>query len=168
VQHRTLFHDLMRVGRDLGLRPFGLRALDSLRIEKAYGGWGTEFAQNITPTMCGLDRHVAAGKGDFIGRDAFLRAAEQAPVERLVLLAVDTIDADPRGWEPVWSGDRRVGYVTSGAYGHTVGLSLAMAYVEADALDAALPLEVSVVGDRFPARVLPEPPYDPAGSRLRS
>ena len=168
VQHRTLFHDLMRVGRDLGLRPFGLRALDSLRIEKAYGGWGTEFAQNITPAMCGLDRHVAVGKGDFIGRDAFLRAAEKAPAERLVLLAVDTVDADARGWEPVWSGDRRVGYVTSGAYGHTVGLSLAMAYVEADALDTALPLEVSVVGDRFPARVPSESPYDPTGSRLRS
>jgi dimethylglycine dehydrogenase len=111
---------------------------------------------------------VAADKGDFIGRDAFLRAAESAPAERLVLLAVETVDADARGWEPVWSGDRRVGYVTSGAYGHTVGLSLAMAYVEADALDAALPLEVSVVGDRFPARVLPEPPYDPTGIRLRS
>lgn len=168
VQHRSLFLDLMRVGRDLGLRPFGLRALDSLRFEKAYGGWGSEFAQNITPAMCGLDRHVAAAKGDFIGRDAFLRSAESAPSERLVLLAVDTHDADARGWEPVWSGDRRVGYVTSGGYGHSVGLSLAMAYVETAALDAGMPLEVSVVGDRYPARVLTEPPYDPSGDRLRS
>lgn len=167
VQHRSLFHELMRVGRDLGLRPFGLRALDSLRIEKAYGGWGTEFAQNVTPQMCGLDRHVAADKGDFVGRDAFLRASEAAPAERLVLLAVDTLDADARGWEPVWSGERRVGYITSGAFGHTVGLSLAMAYVETAALDAGAPLEVSVVGDRYAARVLPDCPYDPAGTRMR-
>ena len=167
VQHRTLYHELMRVGRDLGLRPFGLRALDSLRTEKAYGAWGTEFAQNITPQMCGLDRHVAPDKGDFIGRDAFLRNSEAAPAERLVLLEVDTVDADARGWEPVWSGDRRVGYITSGSYGHTVGLSLALGYVESTALDAGAPLEVSVVGDRYAARVLPECPFDPAGERLR-
>lgn len=167
VQHRSLFHELMRVGRDLGLRPFGLRALDSLRIEKGYGGWGAEFAQNVTPQMCGLDRHVAADKGDFVGRDGYLRASEAAPKERLVLLAVDTVDADARGWEPVWSGERRVGYVTSGAFGHTVGLSLAMAYVESAVLDEGAALEVSVVGDGYPARVLPECLYDPEGARLR-
>jgi len=170
VHHRALFSELIRVGRDLGLRPFGLRALDSLRLEKGYGIWSAEFAQNLTPAVCGLDHHVAADKGDFIGRDAFLRAQETGPEQRLVILDVAATDADARGFEPVWSGDRRVGYVTSGAYGHTVQRSLAMAYVDVDVLadaERAASLAVDVIGERRGASVLPECPYDPTGSRLR-
>jgi len=167
VQHRALFHALMDVGRDLGLRPFGLRALDSLRLEKGYGIWSAEFAQNITAAMCGLDHHVAPAKGNFIGRDAFLREQEAGPAQRLVILDVDAHDADARGFEPVWLGDRRVGYVTSGAYGHSVGKSLAMAYVDADVLAGSHSLEVDLIGDRRTASVLPQCPYDPTGDRLK-
>ena len=149
-----------------------MRALDSLRLEKGYGSWGTEFAQNITPAMCGLDHHVAADKGDFVGRDAFLAAAGEVPEQRLVLLHVDSTDADAVGFEPVWLGERRVGYVTSGGYGHWVGQSLALAYLDSDVLDTGVldtgVLEVDVIGDRCPATVLPHAPHDPSGSLLRA
>lgn len=170
VQHRALFDDLMRAGRPLGLRPFGLRALDSLRLEKGYGIWSAEFAQNVTPAMCGLAGHVALDKGDFIGRDAASKAAATEPEHRLVILDVTATDADARGFEPVWSHGERVGYVTSGAYGHTVSRSLAMAYVRSSVLadpERSAALEVDVVGDRVAAAVLRECPYDPTGSRLR-
>ncbi|MFZ4719060.1 MAG: GcvT family protein [Ilumatobacteraceae bacterium] len=167
VHHRALFHDLMRVGRDLGLRPFGLRALDSLRLEKGYGIWSAEFAQNITPAMSGLDHHVDGAKADFIGRDAFLAAQDRGPAQRLVILRVDAADADATGFEPVWLGERRVGYVTSGAYGHSVGQSLAMAYVDVEVLADAPALEVDIVGERRSATVLDRCPYDPSGDRLK-
>jgi dimethylglycine dehydrogenase len=158
----------MRAGAPHGIRPFGMRALDSLRLEKGYGSWGTEFVQNITPAMCGLDHHVAPSKGDFVGRDAFLATAGQVPEQRLVLLGVDATDADAVGFEPVFMGDRRVGYVTSGGYGHWVQQSLALAYVDSDALDSTSEFEIDIIGDHRRAVVLPEVPHDPTGSLLRA
>ena len=139
-----------------------------MRIEKGYGSWNTEFVQNVTPAMCGLDHHVAPNKGDFVGRDAFVAAAGDTPPQRLVLLSVDATDADAVGFEPVWLGDRRVGYVTSGGYGHWVQQSLALAYIDTDALDAAEEFEIDIIGDHRRAVVLPEVPYDPSGALLRS
>jgi dimethylglycine dehydrogenase len=167
-QHRTLFHDLMRAGEPYGIRPFGMRALDSLRLEKGYGSWSTEFAQNITPAMCGLHHHVAVDKGQFVGRDAYVASQGEEPSQRLVLLRVDTTDADAVGFEPVFLGDRRVGYVTSGGYGHWVGASLALAYIDTDALGQSAEFEIDIIGDHCRATVLPESPYDPSGSLLRS
>lgn len=149
------------------MRQIGLRALDALRFEKGYGIWSREYAQSYTPAMCGLDRYIAYDKAAFVGRDAALRERESGPATRLVLLKVDATDADANGFEPVWSGGRRVGFVTSGGYGHTVRMSLALAYVERPALEAGAPLSVQVVGEERTARVLPEPPYDPHGLRLR-
>ncbi|MFO1468655.1 MAG: glycine cleavage T C-terminal barrel domain-containing protein [Steroidobacteraceae bacterium] len=90
------------------------------------------------------------------------------PAQRLVLLAIDSPEADVTGYEPVRRGDRRVGYVTSGSYGHHVRQSLALAYLDVDALEADAPLGVDVIGTSRPARWLREPPYDPAATLLRS
>lgn len=169
TEHRTLWQELKAAGADLGLRPVGDRAVDSLRLEKGYGIWSAEFTQAVTPGMCGLDRFVAWDKGEFVGRAAALRERTNGPHRRLVLLTVAAQGADAVADSPVWSGDRVAGYVTSGGYGHHVDASLALAYVDVDRLDAERPnLRVSVVGDRRPARVLPEPPYDPEGKRLRA
>ena len=149
------------------MRPIGMRAQDSLRLEKGYGVWSLEFSTSCTPAMAGLDRFVAAGKGDFIGRDAFLAAQAAAPPQRLALLQVDSPEADATGYEPVYRGDRRIGYVTSGAYGHHVRQSLALAYIDTDACQTREPLTVTIIGQPRPARILPAPPYDPAGTRLR-
>ena len=166
-RHRTLWHELREAGEPSGLRPVGDRAIDSLRLEKGYGIWAAEFRQDVTPAMSGLDRFVAFDKGDFVGAEAARRARDEGPARRLVLLEVDATDADASADEGIWIGDRRVGFVTSGAYGHHVEKSLALAYVDTDVASGSSELTVFVVGEPRDARVLPEIPYDPKGARLR-
>jgi dimethylglycine dehydrogenase len=167
LQQRGLWQALLQAGEGLGLRPIGMRAQDSLRLEKGYGIWSREFAASYTPSMCGLDRFIDFDKGDFIGRDAALAARGTVPERTLVLLAVDAPDADTGGYEPVFCDGQRVGYVTSGGYGHHVQMSLALAYVEPAALQSGGALTVPVVGQPCAARVLATPPYDPRGERMR-
>ncbi len=119
--------------------------------------------------MCGLDRFIAFDKGEFIGREAALRERDgDTARQKLVTLEVDAVDADASGFEPVWQGERRIGFVTSGAYGHTVGKSLAMAYVDRDLAAVGTELAVHIVGDLRPCRVIAPSPHDPEGRRLRS
>jgi dimethylglycine dehydrogenase len=117
--------------------------------------------------MSGLDRFIAFDKGDFIGREAATRERHSNIRQRLVLLEIESDDADAVGFEPVWSGQQRVGFVTGGSYGHFVKKSLAMAYIDSDALSAGADLSVSIVGETRRATVLAQPPYDPSGERLR-
>ncbi len=120
------------------MRSIGDRAVDSLRLEKAYGIWSTEFRQDYTPGMSGLDRFVAFDKGGFIGADAARRERDDPPSRVLALLDVDATDADASTDEGIWIGERQVGVVTSGAYGHHVGKSLALAYVDREIVDARI------------------------------
>lgn len=166
-QQHALWVALMQSGADLGLQPIGMRAQDSLRLEKGYGVWSFEFSASSTPAMTGLDRFVAFDKGDFIGRQAALEERDAQPTQKLVLLALEAGDCDATGYEPVYHQDRRVGYVTSGAYGHHVRQSLALACLDRAVVEAPVPLSVVVVGERRSARILAEPPYDPTGARLR-
>jgi dimethylglycine dehydrogenase len=166
-RHRALLHELREAGAEHGLRLIGDRALDSLRLEKGYGIWSAEFRQDGTPGMSGLDRVVAFDKDGFIGREAALREREEGVRQRLVLLEVDAADADASMDEGIWLDGRRVGVVTSGAYGHHVKKSLALAYVDTDVVEARPELTVDVVGEERAGRILIEPPYDPSGSKLR-
>ena len=166
-QQRALWDALLEHGQPLGMQPIGMRAQDSLRLEKGYGVWSLEFAQAYTPAMAGLDRFIAFDKGKFIGREAALAERGASPAQRLVLLSIDAGDADVTGFEPVWQGTRKVGFVTSGAYGHYVEQSLALAYVDAAIAAEAAPISLHVVGERRAARILTEPPYDPQGRKLR-
>ncbi|MCY1531940.1 Dimethylglycine oxidase [compost metagenome] len=118
--------------------------------------------------MSGLDHFVDFSKPDFIGRDAVLRARETPPSRRLVTLVVDALDVDASGFEPIWIGDQLVGYTTSGGYGHTVGKSIAMGYVDTDRIDVSGQYHVDVLGERRAARVVLEPLYDPTGARMRA
>ncbi len=166
-QHQALWDALLGAGTEFGMKPIGMRAQDSLRLEKGYGVWSLEFAQSYTAAMSGLDRFIAFDKGEFIGRTAALAEKDSGPAQRLVLLAVDSADADVTGYEPVSAGGRRVGFVTSGAYGHHVRQSLALAYIDASAAARPAPLTVEVVGEPRAARLLVEPPYDPRGLKPR-
>ena len=168
IQQRALWAALMETGEPLGLAPIGTSAQDSLRLEKGYGVWSLEFSQAYTPAMTGLDRFIDWNKGDFIGRTAALAARESLPEQTLCLLAIEAFDADVTGFEPIWLGEKKVGFVTSGAYGHHVQQSLALGFVDTHLVHAPQPLEVHVVGVRRPARLLLEPPYDPRGQKLRS
>lgn len=171
-QQRALLAALREVGEPLGMRLIGDRAIDSLRLEKGYGIWSTEFTQAYTPAMSGLDAFVAYDKADFVGRDAVLAARESAPDRRLTLLSIDATDADASGDEGVWFDGDLVGFTTSGAFGHHVAQSLALAYVdigliEAAAAGSAPTLTVDVIGEPRTASILSEAPYDPEGARLR-
>jgi dimethylglycine dehydrogenase len=168
AQQHALWSALTEAGREFGLKPIGMRAQDSLRLEKGYGVWSLEFAPSYTAAAAGLDRFISFDKGEFIGRAAALAEREQPPAQRLVLLRIEARNADVTGYEPVFAGSTRVGFVTSGAYGHHVRQSLALAYVDRAVAEAPVPLSVTVVGEPRPALVLREPPYDPRGLRLRS
>ena len=160
---------LMDEGAKFGIRPFGTRALVSLGMEKSFGIWSREFTPDYTPTMCGMDRWVAYDKADFIGREAALEDREAEHKHILVALEIDSIDADAWGYEPVFHKDDYAGFVTSGTYGHTVEKSLALAYLRTPFLERAdREFSVHVVDQRRPARILPEPPYDPNATKMRS
>jgi dimethylglycine dehydrogenase len=165
---RAVHRALMDAGDDLGVGQLGYTALNSLRLEKSYGIWSKEFTWAYTPGMSGLDRFVAFDKADFVGRDAALAERDRPCEQVLVTLEVDSDDSDAVGYEPVWVGDRRIGFVTSGGYGHTIGRSLAMAYLERGCADPGTEVEVHIVGVRRPARVVPASPVDPDGLRMRA
>jgi dimethylglycine dehydrogenase len=167
IQQRALWSALSTDGEPFGLRQIGLRALDCLRFEKAYGSWGTEFAQSYTPGMSGLDHFVAIDKGDFIGRDAAAREKECGASQKLVLIEIKATDADATGYEPIWARGKRVGFVTSGGYGHHVDMSLALAYINRNVIESETPLTVHIVGEERAAHILAQAPYDPAGKKLR-
>jgi dimethylglycine dehydrogenase len=159
---------LLKAGSDLGVTEYGYNALLSLRLEKSFGVWSAEFTQAYTPRMTGMDRFIAFDKSDFVGRQAALAERDgPPPSQALVTLEIDALDADASGYEPVWRDGRKVGFVTSGGYGHTIGKSLAMALVATEAAMAGAELSVHVVGVERKARVIAPSPYDPAGKALR-
>jgi dimethylglycine dehydrogenase len=172
-QLRALYTTLIDAGATLAAQgvpvvDLGYNAVNSLRLEKSYGIWSKEFSWAYTPGMSGLDRFVDVDKPAFVGRDAALRERDAGPAQRLVTVEVAAPDADAGPFEPVWSGERRVGFVTSGGYGHSIGRSLAMAYIDTVLAAPGTPLEVHVVGVRRHATVIAGSPHDPAGLRTRA
>ena len=169
AEHIGLRQLLLEAGKEHGLREYGYYALNSLRLEKSFGIWSFEFTQRYTPGMTGMDRWIDFNKGDFIGREAALKEKEnQSAPQRLVTLEIDAIDADASGYEPVWKNGNRVGFITSGGYGHTVGKSLAMALIQPDLADPGTELTAHVVGIERSATVIPASPHDPMGEHMRA
>jgi len=156
-------------GEPLGLVHFGSYAMNSMRMEKGYKAWGAELTTEITPVEARLDRFVDYST-DFIGRDATIARRDQVePLDMvLVYLEIDATDVDCRGNEPVWLGSDLVGITTSGGYGHTVGKSLAFAYVSPNLEAPGTAFEIDILGDRRPATVLAEAAHDPANKLLRA
>jgi len=163
---RALYDALLDAGADLGLKHFGARALNSLRLEKSFGNWAREYRPVYTAAEAGLDRFVDLSKPEFIGRTAAVADREHGPLRRLVTLVIDAGDADAMGDEPVWHEDKVVGWVTSGGFGHCVNRSIALAYVPA-LLAAQADFEVEILGERRPAKRVAQPLYDPSGQRMR-
>ena len=164
----ALHHALTEAGRDLDLKPFGMRAMMSLRLEKLFGAWGREYRPDYTPVETGLDRFVRYDKNDFIGRDAAVRERDEPPARRLCGLAVDATDADAWADEPIWHEGEVVGFVTSGGYAHHSRLSMALGLLPRALIDPGNDFEIEILGERRPARLLEEPPFDPRGLRMRS
>ncbi|HEX4151752.1 MAG TPA: FAD-dependent oxidoreductase [Steroidobacteraceae bacterium] len=165
-EQRHVFASLCEAGAPLGLRNFGLRALNALRLEKGYGAWGREYTSDATPDEAGLSRFVRVEKGDFIGREAVIESRREPPKRRLSLLAIDSSDPDPTGGEPVYLDGKPVARLTSAAYVPGIGRALGFAYLPSGHAPDAEAV-VQVLSRRLPARILPEAPYDPRGARLR-
>jgi dimethylglycine dehydrogenase len=163
----SLYDDVCEAGRDLGLVPFGGRALSSLRLEKGYGSFNKDFRPDYTPGETGLDRFVDFGKAAFIGRDAALAERETGPQRRFVILEVNALDADVVGYESIMKDGHAVGYVTSGAYGHCIGKSLAAAYVPTSLAREGETFQIDILGENRAATLRLDPLYDPQGTILR-
>jgi dimethylglycine dehydrogenase len=165
---RALYDLLVAAGRDHGLKSFGGRALNAMRIEKSFGIWAREYRPIYGPFEAGLGRFVDLKKEEFVGRAAALEEKEGGGAVRLVALAVDAVDADAIGDEPIWHEGRVVGWVTSGAYGHSVQRSLALGYIPAELAGANSGFEIEIIGERRKAERLAAPPFDASGSRMRA
>jgi dimethylglycine dehydrogenase len=163
----SLYDDLWEAGRGLGLVHFGGRALSSLRLEKAYGSFNKDFRPDYTPGETGLDRFVDFSKPDFTGRAAALAERAAGPKRRFVVMEVADADAEVVGYESIMKDGAAVGYVTSGAYGHCVGRSLAAGYVPTTLAREGARFEIDILGEMRTATVRLEPLYDPQGLRLR-
>ncbi|MHA1600148.1 MAG: glycine cleavage T C-terminal barrel domain-containing protein, partial [Alphaproteobacteria bacterium] len=151
-----------------GIANFGVYAMNSMRMEKGYHGWGAELTNEITMIEADMERFAAFGKDDFVGRAALLKRKEEGIATRLVYLTVEADDADAMGNEPVLADGRVVGATTSGAYGHTVGKSLAFAYVEPALATPGTKLDVVILGEPRAAQVVAEPLYDAGNVRMRA
>jgi dimethylglycine dehydrogenase len=167
----TLYDELCESGVGLGLIHLGGRALSSLRLEKAYGSFNKDFRPDYTPGETGLDRYIDFSKPDFTGRSAARAEREAGPRRRFVVMEVADADADADadvvGYESIMRDGAAVGYVTSGAYGHCVGKSLAAGYVPAALAQEGARFEIDILGEMRGATVRLEPLYDPKGERLR-
>ena len=168
MEHIALRRALLEAGAESGIREYGFNALLSLRLEKSFGIWSREFTQGYTPGMTGMDRWIDWQKPDFIGREAVVKERDSGgPAQVLVTLEVNADDADASGFEPVWQDGKRVGFVTSGGYGHTLGKSLAMAMVDRDCASEGTALTTHIVGVERAAKVIAPSPYDPEGKGMR-
>jgi dimethylglycine dehydrogenase len=165
---RHLYDLLWDAGEDLGLVDFGYRALDSMRLEKAYRLWGVDMSADYTPLEAGLGRFVRLDKGDFIGREALLRQQEAGPAIQLSCLVIDAEGVDAHAYEPIRAGEEFVSYVMAGGYGHTVRKSIALAYLPTAHAAPGVELTVEILGHRRPAVVVEQPIFDPGSERLFS
>ena len=164
---KSLYRKLSEAGADYGMRLYGFRAMNSLRLEKGYGSWSREYTCAYTPKMAGMERFINFEKHEFIGKDAALLQRERPVDQVLSLLEIESSEADVSGFEPVWYDGKRVGFVTSGDYGHWVGKSLALAYISTELKNEVEGFSVHVVGSEIPANQLPEAPHDASGHRMR-
>jgi dimethylglycine dehydrogenase len=165
-----LFDAVFAAGKEFGIGMVGMRAMESLRMEKSYRMWGTDLTTDYTPFEAGLDRFVRMNKGSFIGREALERQLANGVPHRFVTLEVHDIDdADPLGNEPLF--DTRgaiVGRATSGYYGHVLQKSLAIGYLQSELAARGTELSIEILGDRKRATVLIDSPFDPDNQALKA
>jgi dimethylglycine dehydrogenase len=165
----SLFNAIFAAGKEFGIGMVGMRAMESLRIEKSYRMWGTDLNFEYTPFEASLDRFVRMNKGDFIGKTALERQLAAGVPNRFVTIEVHgVVDADPLGNEPIFVKDKLVGRATAGYYGHVLGKSLALGYVKAQYSEVGMEFEIEILGERKKATVVGESPYDPDNQKLRA
>ncbi len=165
---RHLWDTLMAAGAEFGIRPFGMRAMMSLRLDKWFGSWGREFSPDYTPCETGLDRFIRWNKEtDWIGKAAATAEKAAGPKRKLVSFIVDAKDADVVAWEPIWLDGDVVGWCTSGGFSHFTGKSLAQGFLPAARAIDGTEVEIEILGEKRKARVHLSPLFDADGARMR-
>lgn len=164
-----IFDKLMDAGRNLNLKPFGIRAMNSLRIEKSYKLIGTEMSIEYSPYEFGLERFIHPNKGNFIGLDALNKWREKGFENKLVTLEVhNTTNADVLGNNPIYHNDKIVGRATGGEFGFRLNKSMALAMVKPDIGHVGQKLKVDILGTMHDVTIMNESPYDPENKLLRA
>jgi dimethylglycine dehydrogenase len=165
-----LLDALFQAGAEFGIGMVGMRAMESMRLEKSYRMWGMDLTRDYTPFEAGLERFVRMEKPEFIGKRALAEQQARGVPNRFATVEVHgVIDADPLGNEPLFAaGGSMIGRTTSGYYGHTLRKSLAIGYVKPEFSAVGTELEIEILGERKRATVLPDSPYDPESRDLRA
>ena len=165
-----LFDALFAAGAEYKIAMAGMRAMESLRLEKSYRMWGTDLSPDYTPYESGLDRFVRLNKGEFVGKAALQKQLQDGVPNRFVTFEVhDVKDADPLGNEPLFDAQGNlIGRATAGYYGHALGKSLGLGYVKPEHARVGGELIIEILGERKRATVLVDSPYDPENAEIRA
>ncbi|MEO0341977.1 MAG: FAD-dependent oxidoreductase [Pseudomonadota bacterium] len=168
MKQRALWHILWNAGEPMGIKPFGMRAMMSLRLDRFFGSWLSEFSPDYTAAETGLDRFINFKKNvDFIGRAAAEKERAEGTARKLVAFEVIANDADVNAYEPIWLDGDVVGFCTSGGYSHHLGKSIAQGFVPTDRATEGLQVEIEILGDMRPAKLITSTDFDPDMTRLR-
>ncbi|MGR3505590.1 MAG: GcvT family protein [Paracoccaceae bacterium] len=168
MAQRALWSVLWEEGQKHGMKPFGMRAMMSLRLDKFFGSWLNEFSPDYTAAETGLDRFISFKKNtDFIGRKAAEHERETGAARSLCAFEVDAEDADVVAYEPIWLDGKVQGFCTSGGYSHYAGKSVALGFVPSDRAQEGLDVEIEIMGQMRPARLITTPLFDADGARMR-
>ena len=168
MDQRQLWQTLWNAGQPLGITPFGMRAMMSLRLDRHFGSWLSEFSPDYTAAETGMDRFISFKKpDDFIGRKAAEAERDNPPTRILATFEVDAEDADVVAYEPVFIDDYVQGFCTSGGYSHHAGKSIAIALIPREHATAGKIVEIEIMGKRRKATLIAEHLFDPDGSAMR-
>jgi len=166
----TIYDMVMETGEEFGIKPFGIRAMSVMSIEKSYRLAPRELSIEYNALESGLHRFVHVNKGEFIGRDAVIKAETDGLNWNFVTMEVHGVDNyDARGSEALFNTDGKlIGRATNGAYGWRIGKSLALGMVRPEYSEVGTKLQIKMLGEMFDATIIEESPFDPTNDRLRA
>ena len=167
-QQVALFDQLMAAGEEFGIRPYGIKAMSSLSLEKSYRLVPRELSIEYSAYESGLDRFVHPNKGQFRGRDAAVAATRNWSFITMEVHGITDADSDARGSEPLYAGAALIGRATNGGFGWRVNKSLALGMVKPDFSALGAELNIKILGKLFKATVIAESPYDADNTALRA
>ncbi|MEL6412146.1 MAG: aminomethyltransferase family protein, partial [Pseudomonadota bacterium] len=168
MAQRALWDVLWSAGQPMGLKPFGMRAMMSLRLDRFFGSWLSEFSPDYTPGETGMDRFISFKKNtDFVGRAAAEAERAKGAARKLVAFEVEAEDTDVNAYEPVWIDGKVQGFCTSGGYSHHAEKSIALALIPTNLANEGLEVEIEILGQMRAAHLITEHLFDPDGTRMR-
>ena len=164
-----LWEVLWNAGAEFDIKPFGMRAMMSLRLDKFFGSWLSEFSPDYTPAETGLDKFINFKKDyDFIGRSAAYAEHINGCERKLCIFEVDADDADVVGYEPISLGNKVVGFCTSGGFSHHTGKSIAFGFLPVTEINDSAEVQIEIMGRQKLAKILTKPIFDSNNSKMRN